>query len=190
MTGLSIFNMDWSGYARGGDIEKAATKVTSAIDKGTDKTSSSIEKTVGKISTDLQRSTDRLVGVIKDGTKDMSDTIKRTATTNAATSIPAALAISTGLHSVAKSANRIADTIAARPEKLEAVAESAKGLNRKFSDLVDTASQYAESANKLRTATEETVKAADWIAGNYSIGDVSVHNAAGFVADISVFNFR
>jgi uncharacterized phage infection (PIP) family protein YhgE len=189
MTGLSVFNLDWSGYARGGDIEKAATKVTSAIDKGTDKTSSSIEKTVGKISTDLQRSTDRLVGVIKDGTKDMSDTIKRT-TTNAATSTPAALAISTGLHSVAESANRIADTIAARPNELEVLADSAKGLNRKFSDLVDTASQYAESANKLRTAATETVKASDWIAGNYSIGDVSVHNAAGFVADISVFNFR
>ena len=50
--------------------------------------------------------------------------------------------------------------------------------------------QTGKAANKLRTAATETVKASDWIAGNYSIGDVSVHNAAGFVADISVFNFR
>ena len=165
------------------DIAKAADKITSAVDKGT-------ERMTGKLSTDLQRSTDKVTTAVKDNTEKITDTIKRTATTNATTSIPAALAISTGLHSVAESANRIADTIAARPNELEALAESAKGLNRKFSDLVDTASQYAESANKLRTATEETVKAADWIAGNYSIGDVSVHNVAGFVADILVFNFR
>ena len=178
MTGLSVFNGSWNDLATEKGVQQATDKITG-----------SIEKNVGKVSTDLQRSTDKLVGVIKDGTKDMSDTIKRT-TTNAATSTPAALAISTGLHSVAKSADRIADYIAARPEKLEAVAESAKGLNRKFSDLVDTASQYAGSANKLRAAAQETVKASDWIAGNYSIGDVSVHNASGLVADMSVFNFR
>ena len=126
----------------------------------------------------------RLASAVKDNTEKITDTIKWTATTNAATSIPAALAISTGLHSVAESANRIADTIAARPNELEALTDSTKAINRQFSDLVDTASQYAESANKLRAATEETVKAADWIAGNYSCDGVAVHNARGFVADM------
>ena len=51
--------------------------------------------------------------------------------------------------------------------------------------------QTGKAANKLRTAATETVKAADWIAGNYSCeSNVSVNNARGFVADMAVFNYR
>ena len=73
MTGMSVFN-SWDNIATQKGIEKAAEKITSGIEK--------VEKTTGKLSTDIKQGSDKLTAAVKDGVKDVCDTVKRTATTN------------------------------------------------------------------------------------------------------------
>ena len=68
----SVFNIDWSGFARSSDVEKAATRVVGAVEKST-------EKITGKLGTDIQRGTERIASAVKDGTGKITDTVKQTA---------------------------------------------------------------------------------------------------------------
>ena len=87
MIGMSVFN-SWDSTASQKGIEKATEKITGAIEK--------VEKTTGKLSTDIKQSSDKISAAVKDGTKDVADTIKRTATNNAGQTAPAD-AVSAGL---------------------------------------------------------------------------------------------
>ena len=190
-----VFNMDWSGYARGGDIERASGKVTGSIEKAsekmTGKLSGTIEKEVGRLGNDVQKSTGQIVSVVKDGAEKISDTVKRSAINNANPSPPsAASAVSAGLCSVAESTTKLANHLRSHPNELGAVARSAEAVRKKFDDLIDRTSEFAKSGERLRKTTTEVSQAAGWIGSNYPCGDVAVNNASGFVSDISVFNFR
>lgn len=163
---------NWDSVARSRDIEKAAQQITKTI-------------------ADEGKNSQKIVEAVKKGSEQIVDSVSKVRIGNAATSTPAALAISTGLRSIAESTSQLAGHLYSNPAKIGAVAESAKGLNKQFSDLVEGAEKYAESANKLRAAASETVKASDWIGGQHSgEGGVSVNNSCGFASDLRVFNFR
>ena len=167
---------NWDSVARSRDIEKASQQITKAI-------------------ADEGKNSQKIVEAVKTGSEKIVDAVSKVRIGNVATapatSTPAAMAISTGLHSIAESTSQLAGHLYSNPAKIGAVAESAKGLNKQFSDLVEGAEKYAESANKLRAAASETVKASDWIGGQYSGEDgVSVNNSCGFASDLRVFNFR
>ena len=187
MTGMSVFNsnvpeqsnpicnLDWSGFARSSDVEKAATKVAGSVEKAS-------EKMTGKIATDVQRSTDKITAAIKDntnqttsavkdGTKDVVDSVKRIATTNAEQTTPAAEAVHAGLQSVATVAAELAEFARKNPSEIPRLLESAKSISGKFSDLTDKASSYAEEWKRFRQSAAETAKTADWVAGQYGGGN-------------------
>ena len=78
--------------------------------------------------------------------------------------------VAVGLHKIAESTERLARTLATDPGKLHAVADSAAGINRQFTDLIDRTREYAESATKLFSTTQETTKLAGWLGGSYPHG--------------------
>ena len=197
MTGMSVFNtrmpesqsnpilnLDWSGFARSSDVEKAATKVVSAVDKGTERMTKAIA--------DDGKNSQKIIDAVKKGSEQVVDAVgKIKPTTNAGQTSPsAALAVSAGLRSVAESTAKLANHLRSHPNELGAVAQSAEAVGKKFDDLIDRTSEFAKSGERLRKTTTEVSQAAGWIGSNYPCGDVSVNNASGFVSDLTVFNFQ
>ena len=169
-----VFNMDWSGYARGGDIERASGKVAGSIEKATEKITSklsgTIEKEVGRLGNDVQKSTGQIVSVVKDGAEKISDTVKRSAVNNAEqTAAPTAdvKALCQGLIGVSKTTAQIADTALINPAEIPAALQSAKAISKQFADLIDRASKYAEEGRRFRETAAEVEKAAGWIGSNF-----------------------
>ena len=94
----------------------------------------------------------------------------------------AASAIHESLKSVAVSVAQIADYARTHPLELPVALESAKSVNRQFSDLVEDSQKFAESRERLRETATEVSQAAGWIGSNYSGGGgVSVNNSFGRV---------
>ena len=152
---VAIANLTWDSSASKQNVEQAAQTITSAIEKNTDK----------------------ITATIKDGTKAISEATRK-ATTNESNNQPAPVAaIHRGLTSVASSATRIADYIAAHPSELKAGVDAATTVGKQFSELTDRASGYTQSATELQGAVAEVAKATDWVAGKFcGNGNVSVAN--------------
>ena len=102
---------------------------------------------------------------------------------NADTAIPspAVTAIYKGLTSLGASANRIAERIRTNPADFGTMMESGKALQEQLGKLIESAEQYGKSANELRTATEATVQASNWIDGNFRSNQCAVANSFGNV---------
>jgi len=97
------------------------------------------------------------------------------------TSVPPASSIHESLQSIAVATSQIADYVRMNPSELASGLESAKGIAGQFTELIDHASEYSESMRELQSATQEAIKASDWIGGRFSGGGVSVNNSFGRV---------
>ena len=171
-----VFNLDWSGYARGGDVEKAATKVASAVEKTsekmTGKLSGTIEKEVGKLGNDVQKSTGQITSAVKDGAEKISDTVKRTAVNNTNAEQTAdppasgATVFQESLQCIAAATARVAEHVRVHPAETSAALQSAKAIAKQFTDLTDRATQCSEENKRLREAAAEVKRASGWIGGN------------------------
>jgi len=174
---VDVENLTWDANASKRNIESATRQMVGAIEKG-----------IGRVSTDVQRGSERVVAAVKDGTGKVADTIKRTnnSTESANSTAPtsATEAIQTGLRSVAASAHRVAEHIGNHPTELGWMAESGKAVGEQFSKLIQSAERFAESADDLKMATEETQKAAEWLGSNSCGGGrqcIPVNNSFGRV---------
>ena len=162
MSQMSVFNLDWSGYARGSDIEKSATKIASAVEKASQ-----------KITADESKNSQKLIESVKTGSEKIIDAVGKIKTTNNSnqTAAPsAASAVSAGLLSVAESTAKLANHLRSHPNELGVVAQSAEAVGKKFDDLVDRTSEFAKSGERLRKTTAEVSQAAGWIGSNYPCG--------------------
>ena len=176
MTAMSVFNSkmpeqsipvfnSWDAQASQKGIERAAEKITGVIDKAT-----------GKLATDIQKSTEKLVAATKDGAEKVSDTVKRTATTNAAgngqtASAPTAVAtLHESLQSIATATAEVADYARTHPTDIPTALKSAKTIAQQYTDLTDRASSYAEEGQRFRETAAATAQAVNWIAGRYDGG--------------------
>jgi len=167
MSGMSVFNLDWSGYPRQSDIEKAANKIAGSVDKGT-------EKMTGKLSGDIQKNTDRISGAIKDNTEKITDAIKRSAVNNASTSMtPPVAAVVDGLMDMSKATSDIAKFLLANPNEMPSAVEAAKGVSKQFGTLTDAASGYDAGTSKLGSEVGEMAKVLDWVDYKFGIPDGS-----------------
>jgi len=96
-----------------------------------------------------------------------------------------ATAIHASLRGIAIATAQVADHVLARPSELEAVTDSAKAINKQFTDLIDATSGFAEGGEKLRGAAAETAKATDWIGEQYSGRDNNPDGAIGRMSDFN-----
>ena len=162
MTAMSVFNSkmpaqsipvfnSWDAQASQKGIERAAEKITGAIDK-----------TTGKLSGDIQKSTEKLVAATKDGAEKVSDSVKRV-TTNASSMSAPVKAVHAGLHSVAESVNRLAEYLGEHPDEMGAATEAAESVGSQFRALVECAVQYERGTSQLNGQVGEMDKTADWI---------------------------
>jgi hypothetical protein len=87
---------------------------------------------------------------------------------NQRTPTPATLALHRSLKSTAIATARIADAVLKHPSEISASLESAEAINEKLGEVLATASDVAESSEKLKMTAEETIKASDWIDGKVS----------------------
>ena len=189
-----VFNLDWSGYARGSDVEKAAGKVAGSVEKGVDKASSTIAKATEtmtcKLSGDIKQNAEKITAAVKDGTKDVVDSVKRI-TTNANQNPPTiAVDVSAGLASISESTAKLANHLRSNPTEMSTVAESAEAVGKQFNDLIVSTKEFAKGRERLKKTTAEVAQSTGWISSNYPNGCVSVNNSSGLVPDMSVFNFR
>ena len=148
MSNFNVQNAMFDSTATQQGLTKAADRIVKAITDG-DKTSQKIIET------------------IKTGTEKIVDSIGKTRTTNNASQPDSVTAIHRGLKSVAVGTAQIAEHVRKNPSEIPAALESAQAVNRQFTDLVDTASQFAQCADTLQAVTQETVKAGHWIGGQY-----------------------
>ena len=158
-----VFNMDWSGYARGSDVEKAATKVASAVEKGTERMTKAIA--------DDGKNSQKIIDAVKKGSEQVVDAVGKIKPTNNAkqTAAPTAdvKALCQGLIGVSKTTAQIADTALINPAEIPAALQSAKAISKQFADLIDRASKYAEEGRRFRETAAEVEKAAGWIGSNF-----------------------
>ena len=212
MNGMSIFNsgmpesqsnpvlnLDWSGFARSSDVERASGKVAGSIEKTsekmTGKLSGTIEKEVGRLGNDVQKSTGQITAAIKDNTDKISDAVKRSAVNNAEQTSPTAdvKALCQGLIGVSKTTAQIADAALINPAEIPAALQSAKAISKQFADLIDRASKYAEEGKRFRETAAEVEKAAGWVGSNFPSGQcIPITNGAvdvfGAFGRLSDFN--
>jgi methyl-accepting chemotaxis protein len=134
----------------------------------------------GKLGTDLQKSTDKITAAVNDGAKDLSDSVKRAATTNANQTPPnAASMVATGLESVSDATAKLANHLRSHPTELSEVAGSAEAVGRQFNDLVRSTKEFAQGSERLRGTTTEVMQAAGWINSNYPTGEGNQSVAVG-----------
>ena len=184
MSSMSVFNSwDWSGYARGSDIEKASAKVAGAVERGTDKMTC-------KLSGDMKQNAEKIASVVKDNAKDVVDSVKRITTNSDQNPPTIAVEVSTGLASISESTAKLANHLRSNPTEMSTVAGSAEAIGKQFNDLIVSTKEFAKGREQLKKTTAEVAKAAGWINSNYPSGGVSVNNSCGLIPDMSVFNFR
>jgi len=169
MSSMSVFN-EWDAQASQRGLERAAEKISGAFDKG-----------VGKITTDMQKNADKIAAATKAGSERIVDAVGKIKPTQNANQSNAVSAVVSGLHSVAESANIIADHVIANPADLGAVATSAKAVGQQFTNLLDATTQFAQDSDLLWKTTAEVEKAAGWLGNNYPGGSVPVNNAGRVV---------
>jgi hypothetical protein len=190
MTPNMFFNLDWSGYAKSSDIEKASAKVTGAIERGTEKITGTIDKNLGKVSSEIKQNTDKIAGAVKDGTKDIVDSVKRINTTNAVGSnqnVPLAVkAVQKGLQDVSEATSRIAGHLVTNPSDLGAATQAAESVGKRFSELVKATSQYEEGTSKLNGMVGEMEKCLDWV--DYKFSNAACNQGGMMAPPIPVIN--
>ena len=103
--------------------------------------------------------------------------------------VPVMSAVSAGLARLGTSAMQMSEYILAHPADLKATTESARAIGRQFSELNDRVSEFAESNERLQAATQETVKASEWIAGQFcgagqSVSVANCGRVVGSFADL------
>jgi len=169
-----ILNLDWSGYARGGDIEKASGRVSGSLDKAAQqitKAVADVGKDSKKMVDAIQKSSERVVDTVKASSEKISDTVKRTAVnnTNAEQTTPpvsGATVFQESLQCIATATARVAEHVRIHPEEASAALQSAKSIAKQFTDLTDRATQCSEENQRLREAAAEVKRASGWIGGN------------------------
>jgi len=159
----SVFNLDWSGYVRGSDVEKSTTKIAGSVDKAT--------KEITKTVVDVGKDSKRIVDAVKAGSEKIVDAVaKIKSTTNAEqTADPSASGASVfqeSLQCIATATARVAEHVRIHPEETSAVLQSAKSIAKQFTDLTDRATQCSEENKRLREAAAEAKRASGWIGGN------------------------
>jgi methyl-accepting chemotaxis protein len=176
--GVAVSNI-WDANASQKGLERAADKIAAGIEKASGKNANDTANA-------MQKNTERVVGAVKDSAEKVSDTLKRTATNNAmdgtqAAAVSEAKPIPTGvtvvcdaLRSLSTSTRRIADHLESNPTDAHAVAESAKAIGERFTDLTAAISTASESNEQLRKAAGEAQQASGWIGGNFSNSNPSV----------------
>ena len=184
-----ILNLDWSGFARSSDVEKASTKVAGAVEKGTERMTKAIA--------DDGKNSQKIIESVKAGSEKIVDAVgKIKPTTNAEqTAAPTAdvKALCQGLVGISKSTAQIADTALTNPAEIPAALRSAKAISKQFADLIDRASKYAEEGKRFRETAAEVDKAAGWIGSNFpsdqcipiTNGAVDVVGAFGRMSDFN-----
>ena len=183
-----VFNLDWSGFARSSDVEKAATKVAGAVEKGTERMTKAIA--------DDGKNSQKIIDAVKKGSEQVVDAVgKIKSTTNAEQTSPTAdvRALCQGLVGISKSTAQIADTALTNPAEIPAALQSAKAISKQFADLIDRASKYAEEGKRFRETAAEAEKATDWIGSNFpsdqcipiTNGAVDVVGAFGRLSDFN-----
>ena len=179
MTNATVQNLSWDSNATKQSIEKSAQQsaqtVCGAIDKG-----------ISKIGNDIEKNTKEVTTAVKDNAGKIIDAVGRIKTTNAAANENQVVPVSMGLHKIAESTERLARYLHSNPGKLHAVADTAAGVNRQFTDLIDKTREYAEAATKLFSETQESAKLAGWLGGSVPHGGgcnqcFSVNNSFGRV---------
>ena len=156
MSGMSIFNsrvsespsnlvcnLDWSGYVRGSDVEKATNKIVGVVEKSTN-----------KIATDAQRSTDKITAAVNNASTSMT---------------PPVAAVVDGLMDMSQATADIAKFLLANPSEMPSAVEAAKGVSKQFGTLTDAASGYDAGTSKLGNEVGEMAKVLDWVDYKFSI---------------------
>ena len=96
-------------------------------------------------------------------------------------------AVHDGLESIAKTAAEMAEHLRHRPTDLGAITESMESVSRQLTDLSAYTSQCVDVGKQVKDTVAETVKAGDWMGGQFCSGGnqcVAVGNGAlGRVAD-------
>ena len=161
-----VFNMDWSGFARSSDVEKAAGRVTGSLDRAT--------KEITKAVTDVSRDAKGIADAVKTGSERVVDAvgkIKNEQNIEQTDNQPASRAVSVvsaGLDAVADSTAQLADRLRSHPHEFRKVSESMEGIGKKFNDLVHSTSEYARINERLQKTVADVSQASNWIGGNYS----------------------
>jgi methyl-accepting chemotaxis protein len=133
---------------------------------------------------------EKIVSATKDGAEKVCDTVKRTATTNAADNsqtIPLAVkAIHKGLMDVSETTARIAEHLIDHPDEMRGATEAAESIGKRFSELVEAVSQYDQGTSKLKGMVGEMAKTADWI--DYRFSHAESNQSGMAVPSVSVNN--
>ena len=145
---VTIKNLTWDSNASKQNVEKAAQKITSAIEK----------------------STGKITAAVKDGTKTISEATRKIANASGNQTAPIVSAVSAGLTSIAESTAQTADYLRSHPTELKRTAETMEGIGRQFTDLTACASQAAENGECLWGLFGETKKMAEYLGNNFSGG--------------------
>jgi len=156
----TILNLDWSGFARSSDVEKASAKVAGAVEKASQ-----------KITADESKSSQKIIESVKAGSEKIVDAVaKIKSTTNAEqTATPPASGTTVfqeSLQCIAAATARVAEHARVHPEETSAALQSAKSIAKQFNDLTDRATQCSEENKRLREAAAEVKRASGWIGGN------------------------
>ena len=150
MTKRKVFNGSWNNLASEKGVERATEKITKAI-------------------ADVNKDSQKVADAVKAGSEKIVDAVGKIKSTNNAEQTTAPiLAVSTGLRSIAESANRISERIRNHPSgELGATIEAGTAIGRQFVDLLAAAKTFDEGNEKLRGTVESVTKGANWLVGEF-----------------------
>jgi len=139
-------------FATAQSVSKAADNVVAAVKQNT-------EKSTQKVADTVQKSAERVVeavGKVK---------IANVAYNRQAVPVVAQM-VYQGWTSVAQSTAQIAEYLRTYPAELGAAAESAKGINEQFADMIDDTSSLAKDYERLRSTVAEMKKTESGLVGS------------------------
>jgi len=173
MSEMQVNNVSWDRTSSRADIDRAAGRIVTAVEKGTNRVVDESKK---------------ITTAVRDGSKKVADAVKTNNAEQSVAPTPARKALYEGLQGIAASTTRIADSILVPAKDVKATLESAEKISRQYADVVDRASRSAECLGELRETVGEVTETSRWLAGELNDGCnrcVPVGNLFGRVSDFS-----